>query len=105
MSDQMTAYSNSLRKFVKCYRKLVFELITGTSVVNALHLYNKVNDKKLSITTFKENLCMQLLENGRPPIPENIPQDHKLSQRAKNKRGRVNIATKKTHKSMAVIML
>lgn len=91
MSDQMTAYSNSLRKSVKWYRKVAFELITGTSLVNALLLFNKINNKKLSITRFKENLCMQLLEIRDTPNLINLRQEHKLTQNTVNdapKRGR-----------------
>lgn len=94
MSDQMAAYSNSLRKSIKWYRKLAFEFITGTSVVNALYLYNKINNKKISITTFKENLAMQLFESGEPlhPNAENPVEEHRLTEKmdneGKHKRGR-----------------
>lgn len=35
MSDQMTSYQTALRKTRKWYRKVAFELLTGTTVVNA----------------------------------------------------------------------
>lgn len=82
MSDQMTSYSNSLRKSVKWYRKVGFELITGTSVVNSLRLFNDINNKKSSITTFKENLCMQIFE--REMSPETLQREHKPTEKMEN---------------------
>lgn len=91
MSDQMAAYSNSLRKSAKWYRKVAFELIARTSIVNALLLFNKINNKTLSITHFKENVCMQLLESSNPQIPQEYAQhEHALTQNTDGavKRGR-----------------
>ena len=54
----------SLRKSTKWYRKIAFELLTGTSVVNAHVLYNKhffQQEKNLKITEFKEKLTMSLI--------------------------------------------
>nr|CAI5821164.1 unnamed protein product [Callosobruchus analis] len=67
LSHQKAASANSLRRSVKWYRKLAIELITGTSLVNPLHLYNKINDKKVSVTTFKENLTMEIFRSINPP--------------------------------------
>lgn len=41
VSDQMAAYDPPLRKSLKWYRKVVFDLILNTSVVNALCLFKK----------------------------------------------------------------
>lgn len=103
MSDQMAAYSNSLRKSMKWYRKLAFEFITGTSVVNALYLYNKINNKKISITTFKENLAMQIFETV-PQNPNAIDrlEEHRLTENMDNerkvKRGRCKYCYEKNSK-------
>nr|CAH7767752.1 unnamed protein product [Callosobruchus chinensis] len=92
MSDQMAAYSNCLRRSVKWYRKLAFEFITGTSVVNALYFYNKINDKKISVTTFKENLAMQIFRSINPPNASDTSIEHRLTEKTdqdnKPKRGR-----------------
>nr|CAH7748430.1 unnamed protein product [Callosobruchus chinensis] len=92
MSDQMAAYSNYLRRSVKWYRKLAFEFITGTSVVNALYFYNKINDKKISVTTFKENLAMQIFKSINPPNTSDTSIEHRLTEKTdqdnKPKRGR-----------------
>ena len=63
MSDQLAAYNTSLRKNTKWYRKVAFELLTATCVVNSFVLYNKyfcLTKKKFKITEFKENITMSL---------------------------------------------
>lgn len=87
MSDQRTAYSNSLRKSVKWYRKVAFELITGTSSI----IFNSVNQSKMSVTTFRENVCLQLLQSSNHPLPLQVQQKHELTQNVLNKRGRCTI--------------
>lgn len=56
LSDQIKSYNHTLRRGIKWYRKLAFELILGTSVVNAYILYKDVTKSKISITEFKENI-------------------------------------------------
>ncbi|XP_050307489.1 piggyBac transposable element-derived protein 4-like [Anthonomus grandis grandis] len=63
LSDQMSAYAPFLKRTSKWYKRLVFHLITAITIVNALHLYNKINKKKISITTFKEEVVSGLIEN------------------------------------------
>nr|CAH7736746.1 unnamed protein product [Callosobruchus chinensis] len=109
MSDQMAAYSNCLRRYVKWYRKLAFEFITGTSVVNALYFYNKINDKKISVTTFKENLAMQIFRSINPPNTSDTSIEHRLTEKTdqdnKPKRGRCKCCYENILKTMDVIML
>lgn len=64
VSDQLSAYSTSVRRTIKWYRKISIELLVGASVVNTYCLYNKnkVKEERLSITPFKDNLCLKLLE-------------------------------------------
>jgi hypothetical protein len=60
-SDQMAAYHSVLRKGLKWYRKLAFELIFGTAIVNAWIIYNsRPNQNRLSITDFRKNLAKSL---------------------------------------------
>lgn len=67
LSDQMSSYNSALRKTIKWYRKIAIELLLGTAVVNAHFLYQEVNDKKISITEFRE----QIVENLLFPSDEN----------------------------------
>ncbi|CAG4946561.1 unnamed protein product [Parnassius apollo] len=63
ISDQMATYGTALRRCTKWYRKLAFEIIWGTSVVNAHFLYNEYSlQKKLTITEFREQVIDALLE-------------------------------------------
>ncbi|KAK9720029.1 Transposase IS4 [Popillia japonica] len=61
-SDQMSSYHTMLRKSIKWYRKLMFELLLGTTVVNSLIIYNMVSSIKLGITEFRRQLTEPLVE-------------------------------------------
>lgn len=63
LSDQMSAYYDSLRKTFKWYKKLIFEIITGTAVVNAWVVYNMVNNTKTQLLNFTEDIIKDLLKN------------------------------------------
>ncbi|XP_023225339.1 piggyBac transposable element-derived protein 4-like [Centruroides sculpturatus] len=80
LSDQYSSYSSAVRKSVKWYRKVAMELIFGTTVVNAHIIYNKIADKKVSITTFREFLVESLLncdKSHQKPAARN-PKKHTL---------------------------
>lgn len=49
-SDQMASYA----PYVKCYKRLVYNFITSTGMLNALHLYNKINNKKWALQTSRK---------------------------------------------------
>lgn len=42
LTHQMGSYHTCLRRSIKCYRKLIFDLICNTSTVNALSIYTSV---------------------------------------------------------------
>lgn len=90
VSDQRASYSSAVRKALKWYRKVAVEALLGTTVVNSLFLYNKVNGKNISIIKFREKLCSQLLHYGQPVDLENIARQpltaHKLEVSEKNSR-------------------
>lgn len=62
LADQLAAYSSPLRRSLKQYRKVKFELLINTLVVNALSLFKTVTGKniKIKITEFKEALVIGL---------------------------------------------
>lgn len=66
LSDQMTSYSNTLRRSLKWYRKIAFDFITNTVMVNAYRLYGLVTRNKINITKFREIITKQLLKNELP---------------------------------------
>jgi hypothetical protein len=69
ISDQMASYSSALRRCVKWYRKLVFELVWGTSLVNAYYLYSKYSRLgKLTITEFREKVIEQMIDKHKTRV-------------------------------------
>ncbi|XP_056632660.1 uncharacterized protein LOC130442516 [Diorhabda sublineata] len=60
VSDQKTAYASTIQKGIKWYRKIIFELLTNTAVVNAHLLFIQVTREKMSITQFLEELVLAL---------------------------------------------
>ena len=61
VSDQLSSYYSVLRKSKKWYRKIAFELIGGTSVVNAHILYQKYcNGGKMTLRKFTESLILSI---------------------------------------------
>lgn len=60
-SDQMSSYHTVLRRSLKWYRKLAFEILFGISIVNAWIIFNKISPSKLSITEFRRVLARELI--------------------------------------------
>ncbi|XP_008189997.1 uncharacterized protein LOC103311934 [Acyrthosiphon pisum] len=83
LSDQMSSYSNPLRRSQKWYRKVALDALLNISVVNALVLFRAVTSSKLSITDFRAQLVEQLIK--KESIPENIPETHKLVKSNRSK--------------------
>jgi len=78
-SDQMTSYSTPLRRSLKWYRKVAFDILLGTCLTNALSLYCTVNNKKIKITEFKEQIIFNLIK--KPESPElQISNNHILEK-------------------------
>lgn len=69
-SDQMSSYSTCMRKTIKWYRKVIIELVWGTSLVNAhfLLLKNNISNQNMSITDFKIAVIRGLVSNLNPAL-------------------------------------
>lgn len=80
LSDQLKAYSAPLRKGIKWYRKLVFELLLGTAVVNAYILYRSITKGKISITEFREKIVEGLLNMQEVSPSENETENHVIEE-------------------------
>lgn len=78
LSDQMTSYSNPLRRSQKWYRKVALDALLNISVVNALVLFQKVTSSKMSITAFRTTLVEQLI--NKETITEIISQKYVLEK-------------------------
>ncbi|XP_017796976.1 PREDICTED: piggyBac transposable element-derived protein 4-like [Habropoda laboriosa] len=61
VSDQMSSYCNPLRKSVKWYKKLVFQLFLNTAVVNAWIMHNSLTNNKISSLEFRKQLAMHMM--------------------------------------------
>ena len=62
LSDQLSSYCTSLARSIKWYRKIAFEFLFGTTLVNS-YLICKENyaASKVTIPQFRENLVRSLL--------------------------------------------
>lgn len=78
ISDQLSSYYSPLRKTTKWYKKVAIELLLGTSIVNALVIFNeeKPRQSKLELIKFREVLLRQLIksEDGPAPTPPIVQQ-------------------------------
>lgn len=52
VTDLRNSYHNPLRKTLKWYKNVVFELLLNTSVLNALSLYEEIRQEKLCLEKF-----------------------------------------------------
>lgn len=83
-SDQLASYGSPIRKCVKWYKKVAFELLLNLAVVNARVIFNEVKESNISMMTFRKKICEQLL--GVEKIAKNKNNDLKLNiQRKKPK--------------------
>lgn len=90
LSDQLKSYSSPLRKGIKWYRKLAFEILLGTTVVNSYIVYKNVTKAKMSITEFREQLSASLLhieaneaERPRDENPRHVLEEFQSKDRRK----------------------
>ena len=66
VSDQMSSYYSVLQKSKKWYKKLAFELVCGTPVVNAHALYVKYSsNEKITLRKFTESIIF-FIATGKP---------------------------------------
>lgn len=65
-SDQMSSYHSVLRRSLKWYRKLIFEILFGTCIVNSWIIFNKISSSKVSITEFRRKLAQELVVTPTP---------------------------------------
>ena len=77
ISDQLALYVTTLRKGVKCFRKLGMELLLGVAIVNALLIYKEVTGSRINIRSFRSSIARALLgvglEQRRSPKQTHIP--------------------------------
>lgn len=55
-SDQMSSYYTCLRKTIKWYKKVFFEILFGAGIVNAWLIHSKVSGSKTNMLSFRERV-------------------------------------------------
>lgn len=73
----MTSYFPPLRKSIRLYQKVAFQLLQEASVINALILYKKMTGKSTQISEFRQELIISLAKLNEPLISP-ISQKHTL---------------------------
>lgn len=68
LADQMAAYQTPLRKTVKWYKKLAFDLMLNVAMVNALILYRSVTNKSIPVVDFRKEILKSFMSK-----PNSIP--------------------------------
>lgn len=87
ISDQMTSYSSPLRKTVKWYKKLAFELILNTALVNAWVMYTENKNNKESIVQFRRQLVEYLVDSDKDETEVAVERPKRLRHELMKKRG------------------
>jgi len=67
-SDQMTSYQTPLRKTIRWYKKLGFEIILNTAIVNSWIMFKQVKQSSIKILDFRKAVAYKLCSE-RPPEP------------------------------------
>ncbi|CAK9832658.1 PiggyBac transposable element-derived protein 4 [Anthophora retusa] len=84
ISDQMASYCSPLRKSVKWYKKIVFELCLNTAVVNSWVIYNSLTNRKITSVEFRKTLAMNLMScnnNNNSPRIEQRRKRHEIKKK------------------------
>jgi len=85
--DQMGSYHSCLRKSLKWYRKIMFDIIFNTSMTNALSLYTGVTGNRMKLVEFREAVIQGLLRNKTTThVPTQNINEHLLEKTSKTGR-------------------
>ena len=90
LSDQLSAYYSCLRKTIKWYRKVIIQLICGTSLANAWYIHKRWGTTNMNMLQFREVIIDRLLANEEIdrhiPAHKHVLQSHEGSAREFRKR-------------------
>lgn len=84
LSDQMAAYQTPLRKTMKWYKKIAFDLILNVAMVNALVLYKTVTNKHIPIVDLRKEILNSFLAKSatsEAPSERTIRKKHVLQKK------------------------
>ena len=71
ISDQMSSYYTCVRKTIKWYKKVFFEIFLGAAVVNAWYIHFRVTRNKMQMLRFREALIAGMVTKQNKE--ENLP--------------------------------
>lgn len=91
VADQLSSYYSPLRKSVKWYHKVGFDLLLSISVVNSYVIYKKHNSPQIPLEVFTEMLIKSLTQVEKPPPPEPVAAMHYLKPHPTKLRRRCTI--------------
>lgn len=83
LSDQFANYYSPLRKTIKWYHKLAFELLLNTAMVNAYILHGKASKKNIPYLKFREEVILSLTGEARKltkPSVQTAGDSHNLKE-------------------------
>ncbi|XP_022165224.1 uncharacterized protein LOC111030157 [Myzus persicae] len=87
LTDQLGSYQSCLRKSLKWYRKIMFDIICNTSMINALSLYTGVTGNRMKLVEFREAVIQGLLRNKTTThVPTQKINEHLLEKTSKTGR-------------------
>lgn len=64
ISDLRGSYHSPLRRSLKWYRKVAFDILLNTSLLNALTLFTTVTGNKMGVTAFRESILKSLIQKS-----------------------------------------
>lgn len=96
LSDQLASYYSSLRKTIKWYRKVVMELIFGTTVVNAWTLHrNFLDGKLLPLLKFRVIIIRKLTSDTETILQNPVTKKKTKAHRLEKLSGQVRAVRKR----------
>lgn len=61
LADQIASYHSPVRKSIRWFHKVAFDVLLNTAVVNAYILYRSTNDDSIKIDVFREIIIKELI--------------------------------------------
>ncbi|XP_028968650.1 piggyBac transposable element-derived protein 4-like [Galendromus occidentalis] len=96
-SDQMASYQSPLRKSIRWYHKVVFEILLNTAAVNSRIIFNELTGNNITMKNFREMIVQDFLgfqDRAPTPLMPRRDERHELirsegsDRRNRKKRGR-----------------
>ncbi|CAH2019812.1 unnamed protein product [Acanthoscelides obtectus] len=105
VSDQMASYFSPLRKTIRWYHKLMFEILLNTAVINSLNIYKHFKKQNIQVGAFREMLIESLTQVPSVPVNEDkhsliSTEERTADGRKKEKRDAFHVMRKRPEKEV-----